>query len=1203
MAVTYASNVFTVTVNTSTAGTGAITSAPTTVKLGAGTFGAAAITGTGTTFTTQLRPGSIIVVSGISLLIHSIQSNLGCIAFKKDNADSTYTLATATAFTFQEPTVWSDMLTAVAGQAATIAQGNVTSINFVTASVTINSNAVFMLDDFSTLTFGTTAGYRVNNNDGFLVFRNGGAMTYTGNVQYSFFNGFLNVWNGELVYTCNSPGGAVRQDFFAPSTKSNGMSALALVYAGGTASANAWFTHLEPLAGKFGSLRFSNETRVLAIGANAGINAQFGNGTYANVALPSKQSSFGIAQNVYIYLARSGGQTVLTNPVLPGSTLTITGDGVGSGGTASLVDETWKDLAAGTVGTISRDSVYPGSTVVTRIFTYFPGTFYNASNPVYLRIANASGTTAINGAVTSAAGILLAWQTFAAGTNVTTNFGPFSLTARRKDIAEITQTFTPTAPITYINPLVTDSYYTSDASSQTGITINGSTKIIDVGTALNADRLYDYLKYFLTQNLATPNFLSPTGKELELLSTWTATQVNNLTAATKLTSANASTAFTASGALSTLRITGNVTQATPTNLTNVSITGSLSYNSNTAITVTFTSPSQVVGGTISNSGTGLVTALLAGGATVGTVGSNVTTQIVTALNLTGLTAGSQIYVSNGVGSQVAYVASSGTTYTLDTTGGTGTWRVKVAQYGFTSKSFTFTPATSDLSVSVSLIADAFITQATKATVAAYTTLQNPDRIYDYAAYFETTNSGIPLARIAAKQGTNVSLGAYDVTMTAATAFDVTGNMVTLPSTAAFVGGVTMTGGLTTSGNVTLNAQATAAGTYAPISANNIALSGLPNYQTLSAITAVTGLPSTGTVSAAGSLGLGTSSTLTATGDIALSGTSLSGALAVSKATEAVVTLTDCTGAFTLTKGGVGAVKAVVSGVTQRPILPATLPTGVSLFALCSVARFGGGAFNLVARAGTTGAFTDFGYSTGITSKNLIVEFGQPVELAMWTLGYLTYVRTLSTSAGGFAIQADMVTEPDVDTALDVSGYLANITVSNAGGVFTVIFGADMAIPGLEQAKAIVHRLLALENAMRALLPPGSSTIIDIEADEIQINQPGVFLTLGTGVNSVEIAGYFNTLPAKAINSAYVLNPRRAGDNLRVEIPLVKPAIDAALLASAVRTELNAELAQVTKVAKLHGIGASLVVTPSTRVAGTVSQRITTEGTTTTVAEV
>ena len=56
-------------------------------------------------------------------------------------------------------------------------------------------------------------------------------------------------------------------------------------------------------------------------------------------------------------------------------------------------------------------------------------------------------------------------------------------------------------------------------------------------------------------------------------------------------------------------------------------------------------------------------------------------------------------------------------------------------------------------------------------------------------------------------------------------------------------------------------------------------------------------------------------------------------------------------------------------------------------------------------------------------------------------------------------------------------------------------------------------------------------------------------------------------------------------------------------ATAVRTELAAELTQVTKVAKLHGVGAALVVTPTTRVAGSVSQTITTVDTTTTVQEV
>jgi hypothetical protein len=320
--------------------------------------------------------------------------------------------------------------------------------------------------------------------------------------------------------------------------------------------------------------------------------------------------------------------------------------------------------------------------------------------------------------------------------------------------------------------------------------------------------------------------------------------------------------------------------------------------------------------------------------------------------------------------------------------------------------------------------------------------------------------------------------------------------------------------------------------------------------------------------------------------------------------------------------------------------------------LCSVAVNGGNTFNLVKRYGT-GSYTDLGYSAGLTSDTFLVPLGQPVEVAIWTLGYLTFTRTIQTTGGGFDLLADMIPEPDVDTSLDVSAYLANISVTYGSGTFTATFNANMSVPGIEPAKAILHRLLGLEGSMRALLPPGMSTTVDVEPDEIKINKPAVLLVLGAGATDVSIAGFFNTGPAKVIDPAYIINPRRVSDNLRVEIPLVKPAIDIAAMASAVRaelatelaridvatstrstlaagaamtltsaydaaktaaptatdnaqaarTELAAELEQVTKVAKLHGVGAALVVTPTTRQAGTVSQSITTEGTTTTVAEV
>lgn len=54
------------------------------------------------------------------------------------------------------------------------------------------------------------------------------------------------------------------------------------------------------------------------------------------------------------------------------------------------------------------------------------------------------------------------------------------------------------------------------------------------------------------------------------------------------------------------------------------------------------------------------------------------------------------------------------------------------------------------------------------------------------------------------------------------------------------------------------------------------------------------------------------------------------------------------------------------------------------------------------------------------------------------------------------------------------------------------------------------------------------------------------------------------------------------------------------IAAAVRTEIAVELARLSKIANLHAIDATLVVTPTSRVAGSVSQTISTVGDTTTV---
>jgi len=413
---------------------------------------------------------------------------------------------------------------------------------------------------------------------------------------------------------------------------------------------------------------------------------------------------------------------------------------------------------------------------------------------------------------------------------------------------------------------------------------------------------------------------------------WTITGLEYLTSGKVITStATATAAFTAS-------VTGNVIQNTPTNLTGVNIVGNLTYNTNTPITITLTNSS--ITGTVTNSGTGLVTINL-NNSTIGLVGANVASRLTTSLTISGLTAGSQIYIANETGAQVDYVASSGTSYTLDTTGGTGTWTYKIARYGYTAQSGNHSPALASTTVSISLISDAFITEANKATVAAYTTLENPDKIYDYASYFETTNAGIVISRVISKAATFASAGSYALVLNNTGAiWNLAGGILTLRITNNFVGGSTITGGLLTTGAITLNAQASSAGNYAIINGNSISIFAA-NYQNITALNSITGFPTTGAISAAGSIDFG-NSTIAATGDLSASNTSFTGTLNISTASNRILNLTDCSSSsFTINASGGGSVlvrclgntlaTAITAGtnVTIIKVAPITAPNLLS----------------------------------------------------------------------------------------------------------------------------------------------------------------------------------------------------------------------------------------------------------------------------------
>jgi len=115
-----------------------------------------------------------------------------------------------------------------------------------------------------------------------------------------------------------------------------------------------------------------------------------------------------------------------------------------------------------------------------------------------------------------------------------------------------------------------------------------------------------------------------------------------------LTAGNIIGNVTLSGALSSgVAITGNVAQATPTNLTGVTINGNLTFNTNTPITVTLTN--CTVTGTVSNTGSAIVT-ITKVNTTLGTVGTNVVAQQFATISAPNLLAGSRVRVFNNTDS-------------------------------------------------------------------------------------------------------------------------------------------------------------------------------------------------------------------------------------------------------------------------------------------------------------------------------------------------------------------------------------------------------------------------------------------------------------------------------------------------------------------------------------------------------------------------
>jgi hypothetical protein len=174
-------------------------------------------------------------------------------------------------------------------------------------------------------------------------------------------------------------------------------------------------------------------------------------------------------------------------------------------------------------------------------------------------------------------------------------------------------------------------------------------------------------------------------------------------------------------------------------------------------------------GTVTINGTGQITAIYSSAAGTSTTFQFQNVQVGSSLI---------IYDASGVTKYFQQEVTTAGTYSYYIAPGTtGTYSWAIEKYGTRRESGSFAANTGGLLFYVPAYAeDVGITQATKATVAGYTTLETNSKVYDYIAYSRLSEQFIKLGQILTRSGTSLEwISGYSVKVKAtnATVFSLT----------------------------------------------------------------------------------------------------------------------------------------------------------------------------------------------------------------------------------------------------------------------------------------------------------------------------------------------------------------------------------------------------------------------------------------------
>jgi len=131
----------------------------------------------------------------------------------------------------------------------------------------------------------------------------------------------------------------------------------------------------------------------------------------------------------------------------------------------------------------------------------------------------------------------------------------------------------------------------------------------------------------------------------------------------------------------------------------------------------------------------------------------------TVLTISGYDLGSSVYVEDNNEVEKFYQTNVTDTEVVIyiPPSGTGSWYYAVELYGNQRQSDFFTFSGGFKDIAVKALEDTGISETNVATVAAYTALENPDKIYDYVAFLRTTTPHISFGQIVFKDGAALDL--------------------------------------------------------------------------------------------------------------------------------------------------------------------------------------------------------------------------------------------------------------------------------------------------------------------------------------------------------------------------------------------------------------------------------------------------------------